>query len=96
MRNRQARPTIGPGGRSEQLHDRVAVQVGPHASQVLVARAMRGDALLEVVVGPPQRRRPRLLRVVQSARTSLCSRGSSGPASVTYRRTAESVHSPLP
>ena len=38
----------------------------------------------------------RLLRVVQSDRTSLCSRGSSGPASVTYRRTAESVHSPRP
>ena len=38
----------------------------------------------------------RLLRVVQSARTSLCSRGSRCPASCTYRRTAESVHCPLP
>ena len=35
-------------------------------------------------------------RVVQSARVSTCSRLSSGPASRTYRRTAESVHSPSP
>jgi hypothetical protein len=36
------------------------------------------------------------LRVVQSALVSTCSRLSSGPASRTYRRTAESVHSPSP
>ena len=37
-----------------------------------------------------------LFLVVQSARVSTCSRGSSGPASRTYLRTAESVHSPGP
>ena len=36
------------------------------------------------------------LRVVQSALVSTCSRVSNGPASRTYRRTAESVHSPSP
>ena len=44
--------------------------------------AQRGDARLELVVGArPAAAALRWLRVVQSARVSLCSRSSSGPAS---------------
>src|SRR5262249_52300847 len=64
------------GPDAEQLHDRVAVEVGAYPGEVLFGR----DPLDAVFEGRVVGRR---LRVVQSDLVSLCSRGSRGPASVT-------------
>jgi hypothetical protein len=76
-------------------HDLVAIEIGPDLGELLflASLAMRCSSASYALAS---RDALALFLVVQSARVSTCSRESSGPASRTYLRTAESVHSPVP
>ena len=68
---------LGAGPQAEELHDRVAVEVGPHPREVLLLRDL-GDPLLEGVVGRRQRRRPPLVAGRASPSAPACAAGGAG------------------
>ena len=72
----------------------VPVVEGLTARGVLVGDRADGRRFEEPDVALMTNAAAQVVRVVQSERTSLCNRSSNGPASTTYRRTAESVQSP--
>ena len=91
-----ARPTSGPGG----MPSMAMISLPSRSGRMLVQLLLRGQHRRSAPRGCRRRAASRcalaLFLVVQSALVSACSRVSSGPASVTYLRTAESVHSPSP
>ena len=71
-----------PRADAEQLHDLVAVEVGPDAVDLLLLAQLL-DPRLELVHPPGSARALAALRVVQSQRVSSLSISRCGPASRT-------------
>ena len=90
-----ARPTSAPGLIASNCITSAPSRSGRifESSSCSISTSMRASRLSYVAA---KRAALRAFRVVQSARVSTCRCVSNSPASRTYLRTAESVHSPSP